>query len=110
MSADRIGTYAEFWPFYLREHTHPWNVRLHLLGDWLGLACWYRAWVLSSWGWFLAAFPLGYAAAWLGHFAIQGNRPATFRYPVWSFVSDVRMFLLALVFRLEAEFVRHGLR
>jgi len=34
----------------------------------------------------------GYACAWVGHFVIEGNRPATFTYAVFSFMGDFRMW------------------
>lgn len=34
----------------------------------------------------------GYGLAWISHFWIEENKPATFKYPVYSFISDFVMF------------------
>ena len=35
---------------------------------------------------------VAYACAWVGHYRFEHNRPATFKYPVWSFLCDFRMW------------------
>lgn len=47
---------------------------------------------LASPIWFPAGVVAAYGMAWTGHFVIEKNTPATLRYPVWSFVSDLRMW------------------
>lgn len=44
-------------------------------------------------GWVALAVVGGYGSAWVGHFAIEGNRPAAFGYPAWSLLGDLRMTL-----------------
>jgi hypothetical protein len=33
----------------------------------------------------------GYACAWIGHFFFEHNKPASFKQPLYSFISDWRM-------------------
>ena len=50
--------------------------------------------VTLNWGFLVFALVVGYLFAWIAHFFIEHNRPATFTYPGWSFVSDLKMFFL----------------
>lgn len=96
-------SYRQFWPFYLREHAKPATRTWHIAGTSLAVAVLLAGIALSN-GWLaLVALPLGYGPAWYAHFVIEKNRPATFRYPLWSLVSDLRMTGLWYIGRLRRE-------
>ena len=105
-----MKTFAEFWPFYLREHSKPLTRTLHFAGTTLSLLLLALAAALRT-GWLvLAALACGYAFAWVGHFFVEHNRPATFKYPLWSFSADWKMWALALTGRLQPELDRAGVK
>lgn len=97
----RIRTYAEFWPFYLKEHSRPATRWIHAAGTLSGLAIALACAGRGAWAWLPLALVAGYAPAWFSHFFIERNRPATFKYPLWSFVSDFRMLYWLLTGRLK---------
>ena len=103
MTTERYNSFSEFWPFYLREHSHPGTRVLHLIGTTIGIAL--LIYFIASGRWWL--FPLGfipgYGFAWLGHFAIEKNRPATFEYPLWSFMGDYKMIAMMITGRIGRE-------
>lgn len=96
MAEKEYTNLKEFFPFYLREHSHPVNRLLHFIGTTLALGQLVAA-ALFLQPWFvLGALLSGYAFAWVGHFFIEKNRPATFTYPLLSFVSDWVMWFYIL--------------
>jgi|SRR6266567_3352600 len=89
---EQFSTFREFYPFYLSEHSNRTCRRLHFVGSLLVLVSLMVAVVTGNAWWIAAAPVVGYGCAWLGHFAFEQNRPATFRYPVYSLMGDWMMF------------------
>lgn len=103
-----MRTFAEFWPFYLNEHKKPLTRALHFTGTAFSILLILSALALRRPLLIAPAVVCGYAFAWIGHFFVEHNRPATFKYPVWSFAADLRMLALALSGRLSAELRKAG--
>lgn len=85
-------SFAEFYPFYLSEHSNDTSRRLHYIGSTLVLLILLWAFVSGNFWWLLVLPVAGYGFAWVGHFFFEKNRPATFKYPLWSLMGDFRLF------------------
>ena len=86
------NSFAEFYPFYLSEHAKRATRRIHFAGSSLALALLLAALVTGRFGLFLLAVICGYGFAWAGHLFFEKNRPATFKYPLYSLMGDWKMF------------------
>ncbi|MBX9729159.1 MAG: DUF962 domain-containing protein [Sphingopyxis sp.] len=108
MAERPITSFRDFWPYYLREHAKPATRALHYAGTTLVVGIAIYALVTGSWLLF-AVLPLaGYGFAWVAHFAVEKNRPATFTYPLWSLAGDFKMWWMWLTGRLGPELDRAG--
>jgi hypothetical protein len=103
-----MQTFDEFWPFYLNEHKSPVTRALHFTGTSLSLLIVASAVALRRPMLLIPAVLCGYAFAWVGHFFVEHNKPATFKYPLWSFRADFKMLACALSGRLSDELRRAG--
>ena len=95
-------TFEEFYPFYLCEHTKPATKLFHFVGTTLYLAD-MGAFVMSGLNptYLLTAAVKAYGLAWTSHFFIEQNKPATFKYPFFSFMGDHQMFMDLSTMRLR---------
>jgi len=101
MSQQNFNSFSDFWPFYLGEHRKPATRLLHCVGTLSALGLAILLIVLGKWWLFPLALIPGYAFAWISHFFIEKNRPATFTHPLWSFMGDWKMLALMLARRLQ---------
>jgi hypothetical protein len=100
---------AAFWPKYLWHHRQPLNRTLHQLGSWICIAGLFAA-VVSGRMWVLPlAIGLGYGCAFLGHYAVERNRPLTLGNPILAGICNWIMFWLELSGRLRGELDRIAL-
>jgi hypothetical protein len=103
----KFDTYDEFFLHYLGQHSDGRNRLLHACGTVLGLAVVVAAlWLRHPW-FALLFIPVGYSFAWVGHLVLERNKPATWDYPWWSFISDFRMLGLMLTGKI-GEWMRRA--
>ena len=113
---DRIGqptepmppprTFAEFWPQYVLAHRRPTTRAFHCAGTLLAWALLAAAILLRpAWrAWLVPAAAVApYALAWLSHFFVEHNRPASFGHPLWSWWAEQKMVALMLVGKMAEE-------
>jgi len=98
-----LNTFNEFWPYFLAQHSKKTTKALHAAGTLI-------AFILTALGvirgevlLIIAAFVTGYSFSWASHFFVERNRPAAFRYPIWSFFCSLRM-----TWGVLTSLLRHG--
>ena len=94
----RYTNYKDFFPFYLREHSKKSTRMLHYFGT-IGYQVLFWSLLLTQNYLFLPLILLaGYGPAWIGHFFIEKNKPATFKYPCLLYTS------VSITLRQEAPY------
>ena len=71
-------TFAEFYPSHLRGHSRRSTRVLHFVDTTLFLGCFVMLLATGNWQWLVAGIVAAYGLAWVGHFFVEHNRPATF--------------------------------
>ena len=102
----KLTTFAEFYPYYLSEHQQPACRLLHYIGSSLVLVLLGLMAFTGQWQWWWSLLLAGYGCAWVGHFFIEHNKPATFKYPFYSLAADWVMFKDMLTGQLAAKLAK----
>ncbi len=100
-SSERFSSFAEFYPYYLQEHSNDICRRLHYVGSLLVLGILGYAISQQQWSLLWLVPVAGYGFAWVGHFVFEKNKPATFKYPLYSLLGDWVMLKDALTGRIR---------
>jgi hypothetical protein len=103
MTGQPFKTFKEFYPYYLQEHQQPLCRALHYCGSTLVLIILAYAIFSTEWSWLWLMPVAGYGFAWVGHFFVEHNKPATFKYPFYSLLGDWVMYAEFLSGRLQAR-------
>jgi hypothetical protein len=93
--------FGDFYPFYLSEHSNRISRRLHFTGTSIALGLLIAAAVTQVWWLIPLALVQGYAFAWVGHYFFERNKPATLKYPGYSFMGDWRLWWEILTGKLR---------
>lgn len=89
--------FKSFYPYYLKEHRKSGTRISHFIGTSLFFVWVFLAIVnLNAW-YFLYGVITAYFFAWVGHFFIEKNKPATFKYPWMSLKGDFKLYFQILI-------------
>jgi len=89
----RYTNFKDFYPYYLSEHSHKTTKLLHFIGTSISLYFLFNFFRTFDFLYIILSLLSGYGFAWVSHFFIEKNKPATFKYPFYSFIGDHLMFI-----------------
>ncbi|MCX7552980.1 DUF962 domain-containing protein [Marinicella sp. S1101] len=99
--SEQFKSFKAFYPYYLAEHNNVTCRRLHFIGSTLVLLILFVALLQKQYMLLLLLPVVGYGFAWIGHFFFEKNKPATFKYPLYSFLGDWVMFWQILTGKIK---------
>mgnify|MGYP001158678608 FL=1 len=91
METNKFNSFKEFYPFYLSEHKKSLTKIFHMIGSLGVIAIVFYSFYTKHWQNLYFTPICGYGFAWISHFFIEKNQPATFKYPLYSFIGDWAM-------------------
>ena len=86
-----FDSFDDFYPFYLSQHSKRGTRLMHFAGTALGAAIGIKALAIGPRREIIAAPIVSYGCAWLSHFLIEHNKPATWGEPLYSLRGDLTM-------------------
>jgi len=89
----RYKNFKDFYPYYLSEHSHKTTKLLHFIGTSISLYFLFNFFRTFDFVYIIFSLLSGYGFAWVSHFFIEKNKPATFKYPFYSLIGDHLMFI-----------------
>ncbi|MBL4661434.1 MAG: DUF962 domain-containing protein [Alcanivoracaceae bacterium] len=101
MSDQKYKNFKEFYPFYLSEHSNKTCRILHVIGSSLVIAVLIFTIAIQQYKLLLLLPVIGYGFAWVGHYVFEKNTPATFKYPLYSFIGDWVMWWQFITLKLK---------
>ena len=101
MSDTKFTSFKKFYPYYLSEHKLKINKILHIIGSLSGLIFLIIILYSKNYKYIPLSFLFGYTFAWIGHFIFEKNKPATFKYPIYSFMGDWVMLKDVLIGKIK---------
>ena len=101
-----LQSFEEFWEYYVMEHSLPHTRQLHFMGSTAAVTLAVTGLFAGRFSFVVLAVLVGYGIAWISHFVVQKNKPASWEHPMWSFLSDAKLFFLMATGRMDEEVER----
>ncbi len=97
MQEKKFNSFEEFYPYYKDEHKKTGTRITHFIGTSLFFIFVIMSIITHQPLYILYGVISAYGFAWIGHFFIEKNKPATFQYPLMSLRGDFKLYFQILL-------------